>query len=110
MNDSLLINNCIKKIGKSKNLKINKHYLKNINFYDQHKESDNNRKITKKRNKNENINNKPKLDSLTLTNSSNYNCLNTIDKFEKRKLDLKKNNYKKKIKKVYFKNQNILLY
>ena len=95
--DDALIKNCLKKIGKNKNKKINKHYLKNINFYDQHKESDNNRKITKKRNKNENINNKPKLDSLTLTNSSNYNCLNTIDKFEKRKLALKKNNSKKKL-------------
>ena len=32
-NNALLIHNCVKKIGKSKNLKISKHYLKNINFY-----------------------------------------------------------------------------
>ena len=106
LNDSLLINNCIKKIGKSKNLKINKHYLKNINYYEKHKEFEN--KNIKKRNLNENNNNnKIHLDSTFLTGSSQLNYINTTDIVKKPKYVLIKNNSKKKLNKNLKINSNI---
>ena len=99
LNDALLIHNCVKKIGKSKNLKISKHYLKNINFYNRNKESDNKNKIIKKRNQNENSINKLNLDSTILTSSSKINYLNTTDITKKPKYVLKKDISRKNLSK-----------
>ena len=99
LNDALLIHNCIKTIGKSKNLKINKHYLKNINFYENHKEMDNKNKIIKKRNQKESGNNKINLESNFLKDSSKLNHLNTTDIIKKPKYVLMKNNSRQKLNK-----------
>ena len=99
LNDVLLIRNCVKKIGKSKNLKISRHYLKNINFYDKNKESDNKNKAIKKRNNNENRINKLNQNSTILTTSSKFNYFNTSNNMKKPKSVLKKDASKKNISK-----------
>ena len=96
MNNESLIHNCVKNISKTKNIKINKHYLKNINFYNNCTETNNKNRIIKKRNQyhNNNLN----LDSTILTNASKINPLNTIDISRKPKYNLIKYDSKKIIK------------
>ena len=77
--DIFLIHNCVKKIEKEKNLKINKHYLKNINFYNNCTEANNKNKIIKMRNINNNNIDNLKLESTFLTNSSKISPLKTIE-------------------------------
>ena len=95
-NNALLIHNCVKKIGKSKNLKVSKHYLKNINFYNNCTEISNKNKAIKKRNQNYNNNN---LESTLITNTSKLNSLNTINFPCKQKYVLIKYDSKKNLKK-----------
>ena len=92
-NVSLIIN-CVKIIGKSKNLKISKHYLKNINFYNNNKETSNKNKTIKKRNQNYNTNN---LDSTLITNTLKLNSLNTTNFPRKQKYVLIKYKSKKNL-------------
>ena len=94
LNDVLLIHNCVKKLGKSKNQKISKHYLKNINFYTKKKESDNKNKMIKIRNKNENVINKTNYLNIQ-TKTSKLNHINSTD--VTKNIKLVKNNSKKKL-------------
>jgi hypothetical protein len=96
--DIFLIHNCVKKIEKEKNLKINKHYLKNINFYNNCTEANNKNKIIKMRNINNNNIDNLKLESTFLTNSSKISPLKTIDISKKLKDTLIKNDSKKNVK------------
>ena len=97
LNNVSLIHNCVKNIGKSKNIKINKHYLKNINFYDNYEESNNKNKIINKRNQNKNELNEFNLDSTLLTTSSKTNRLNTTDITKKSNFFLKSYNSNKNL-------------
>ena len=112
INDTFLIHNCVKNIGKTKNLKISKHYLKNINFYNNCTETNNKNRLIKMRNiSNYNIDN---LKSTNLTNKSKICSLKTIDISAKSKYILNKNeqekNLKNKIKNIKnnITNRNIL--
>ena len=96
--DIFLIHNCVKKIEKEKNLKINKHYLKNINFYNNCTEATNKNKIIKMRNINNNNIDNLKLESTFLTNSSKISPLKTIEISTKLKDTLIKNDSKKNLK------------
>ena len=96
INDAYLINNCVKNITKTKNLKISKHYLKNINFYNNCNETNNKNRIIKKRNQNYNNINNLNLNSTILTSKSKLTPLNTTDisrihKYTLFKYDSKKN-------------------
>ena len=96
INDAYLINNCVKNITKTKNLKISKHYLKNINFYNNCNETNNKNRIIKKRNQNYNNINNLYLNSTILTSKSKLTPLNTTDisrihKYTLFKYDSKKN-------------------
>jgi len=95
-NNALLIRNCVKKIGKSKNLKISRHYLKNINFYNNCNETSNKNKTIKKRNQNYNNYN---LESTLITNTSKLFSLNTTNFPNKQKYVLAKYESKKNLDK-----------
>ena len=97
LNNVSLIHNCVKKIGKSKNIKINKHYLKNINFYDKYEESIKKKRIINKRNQDKNILNEFNLDSTILTTSSKTNRLNITDISKKSRYVLKSYNSNKNL-------------
>ena len=97
LNNVSLIHNCVKKIGKSKNIKINKHYLKNINFYDKYEESIKKKRIINKRNQDKNILNEFNLDSTILTTSSKRNRLNITDISKKSRYVLKSYNSNKNL-------------
>ena len=106
-NDTFLINNCVKNIEKAKNIKISKHYLKNINFYNNCTETNNKNKLIKMRNiSNNNIDN---LKSTILTNKSKIISLKTKDISTKSKNILIKNELKKNLKndKIKYIKKNI---
>ena len=106
-NDTFLINNCVKNIEKTKNIKISKHYLKNINFYNNCTETNNKNKLIKMRNiSNNNIDN---LKSTILTNKSKISSLKTKDISTKSKNILIKNEPKKNLKndKIKYIKKNI---
>ena len=106
-NDTFLINNCVKNIEKAKNIKISKHYLKNINFYNNCTETNNKNKLIKMRNiSNNNIDN---FKSTILTNKSKIRSLKTKDISAKSKNILIKNEPKKNLKndKIKYIKKNI---
>ena len=106
-NDTFLINNCVKNIEKTKNIKISKHYLKNINFYNNCTETNNKNKLIKMRNiSNNNIDN---FKSTILTNKSKIRSLKTKDISAKSKNILIKNEPKKNLKndKIKYIKKNI---
>ena len=100
ISDAFLIHNCVKNIEKTKNLKISKHYLKNINFYNNCTETNNKNKIIKMRNLNHNNFDNLKLDTTILTNTSKISPLKTIDISEKSKYTLIKYDSKKNLKNI----------
>ena len=105
-NDTFLINNCVKNIEKTKNIKISKHYLKNINFYNNCTETNKNKLIKMRNISNNNIDN---LKSTILTNKSKISSLKTKDISTKSKNILIKNEPKKNLKndKIKYIKKNI---
>ena len=97
LNDTSLINNCVKNINKPKKAKINNHYLKNINYYNKYKEASTKNKSIKKRNQTDNFINELDLDSTFVSNTSNINYLKSTYITRKPKNSLIKINPKKNI-------------
>ena len=100
LNDTKLIFNCVKNIGQTKNLKISKHYLKNINFYNEHTEPNSKNKKIIKRNQNKNGVKKINLDTTVLNNTTRLTNLKTTDIIKRPKYTLIKNDLEKNLSRI----------